>query len=120
MLPEIHKLCFVCSLLALATHSSSADELKPVSWREAGVLDAPEAFQAAAADERHVYAIANTKIARYDRTTGERLAESTGEAQHINSGFFWDGKLYAAHSNYPRTPERSELKVLDPATMRLT
>jgi endonuclease/exonuclease/phosphatase family metal-dependent hydrolase len=90
-----------------------------IAWRQTATLAAPEAFQAAAADERHIYAIANTKIAQYDRATGKRLAESTGEARHLNSGFFWEGKLYTAHSNYPLTPEKSELMVLDPATMRL-
>jgi hypothetical protein len=90
-----------------------------VVWRLAGTLAAPEAIQAAAADEAHVYAIANSQIAKYERATGRRIAVSTGPAQHLNSGFFWEGKLYAAHSNYPRQPERSEIKVLDPATMRL-
>jgi len=77
------------------------------------VLAAPEAFQAAAADDKHVYAITNDRIARYDRATGRRLAVSTGEARHLNSGFLWEGKLYCAHSNYPLKPEQSEIKVLD-------
>jgi len=85
-----------------------------------GSLSAPEANQAAAADERFVYAIDNAVIAQYDRSTGRRLAGSTGEAKHLNSGFLLDGKLYCAHSNYPRKPEKSELKVLDPATMALS
>lgn len=38
----------------------------------------------------------------------------------INSGFLNEGKLYCAHSNYPRTPERSEIKVLDVETMELS
>ena len=89
------------------------------AWRTSATLAAPEAIQAAAADQSHVYAIANREIAKYDRQTGQRVAVSTGPAQHLNSGFFWRGRLYAAHSNYPRVPEKSEIKVLDPATMRL-
>lgn len=89
-------------------------------WRETQRLAAPEAFQAAAADERYAYAIANRVIARYDRRTGEKLAASHGPAEHLNSGFFHEGKLYCAHSNYPKRPEQSEVKVLDPETMELT
>jgi hypothetical protein len=84
------------------------------SYAQATVLAAPEANQAAAADEQFVYAIDNSVIAKYDRATGKRLAVSTGEAKHLNSGFLWKGKLYCAHSNYPRKPEQSEIMVLDP------
>lgn len=92
----------------------------PTQWRQTRVLAAPEAFQAAAADETFVYAIANRVVAKYDRASGERVAVSTGEARHLNSGFFWNGKLYCAHSNYPQVPEISEIKVLDPKTMTLS
>jgi hypothetical protein len=84
-----------------------------------GALPAREANQAAAADERFVYAVDNAVVAKYDRATGRRLAVSTGEAKHLNSGFLLAGKLYCAHSNYPRKPEQSEIKVLDPETMTL-
>jgi oligopeptidase B len=90
-----------------------------VLWNKTGVLAAPEANQAAAADEHFVYAIDNTQVAKYDRTTAKRLAVSTGPAKHLNSGFLWEGRLYCAHSNYPRTPELSEIKVLDVKTMEL-
>jgi hypothetical protein len=32
----------------------------------------------------------------------------------------WQGRLYCAHSNYPQKPERSDIKVLDTETLRLT
>ena len=114
----VGKFAFAALLIA-GTAPGTAAEPQPAVWRETGTLAAPEAFQAAAADEHHIYAIASAKIAKYDRKTGQRLAESTGDAQHLNSGFLWQGKLYAAHSNYPRTPEQSEIKVLDPDSMRL-
>jgi hypothetical protein len=79
-----------------------------------------EANQAAAADEKYIYAIDNRRIAQYDRETGKRLAESKGEALHLNSGFLWEGKLYCAHSNYPLTPAQSEIMALDIASMELT
>lgn len=109
----------VLLLACLAARLSQAQESKVV-WEQTGVLPAKEAVQAAAADERFVYAISSTCIAKYDRATGQRLATSTGEAEHLNSGFFWNGKLLCAHSNYPRMPERSEIKVLDPDSMRIT
>lgn len=82
-------------------------------------LGAKLAHQAAAADPKYVYAISNSVIARHDRESGEEIARSTGEAQHLNSGVFWKGKLYCAHSNYPRKPHESSIRVLDPATMKL-
>ena len=91
-----------------------------VVWKETGTLSAPEAHQAAAADDKFVYAITNTLVAKYDRQSGEKLATSTGEAKHLNSGFLWERRLYCAHSNYPQTPEQSEIKVLDLESLRLT
>ncbi|MFO0930865.1 MAG: endonuclease [Gemmataceae bacterium] len=84
-----------------------------------GSLRSPHATQAAAADAATVYAVSSTTVARYDRATGKALGVSTGQAEHLNSGFLWQGKLYCAHSNYPKRPHRSDLRVLDPATMRL-
>lgn len=91
----------------------------PPKWRVTRIISAPEATQAAAADERFAFAISSTSVAKYDRETGQRVAVSTGEVRHLNSGFLWKEKLYCAHSNYPRKPERSELMVLDPESMRL-
>ena len=67
-----------------------------------------------------MYAITNTKVAKYDRQSGMLIATSTGDAKHLNSGFLWQGRLYCAHSNYPLTPEQSEIKVLDVETMTLS
>ncbi|MBI5757400.1 MAG: endonuclease [Planctomycetales bacterium] len=119
----MQRLAMTCALLLLGTATACpicGEENSKIVWKQTGVLPAPEAVQAAAADEKHVYAITNTLVAKYDRRSGERLATSTGEAKHLNSGFMWEGKLYCAHSNYPQTPERSEIKVLDVESMRLT
>ena len=89
-------------------------------WKAARKMPAPEAHQAAAADKDFVYAITSRAVAKYDRKTGQRVAVSTGAARHLNSGFFWKGKLLCAHSNYPLKPERSEIKVLDVGSMKLT
>jgi uncharacterized membrane protein YfcA len=80
----------------------------------------PHATQAAAADGEHLYAISNTTVARYDRGTGRLVATATAPGtEHLNSGFFHDGRMYCAHSNYPHTPHESDIRVYDPATDRL-
>lgn len=109
---RINALALLC-LPALAHAAGTA-------YVQTRALSAPEANQAAAADERFVYAVDNKVVGKYDRATGMLLARSMGEAKHLNSGFLWAGKLYAAHSNYPAKPERSEIMALDPESMALT
>jgi dienelactone hydrolase len=109
--------------LTLVLGCSSAPAAPPdqqPTWATTRTIPAEEAHQAAAADEKFLYAISSTKVAKYDRQTGQRLATSTGEAKHLNSGFLWQDKLYCSHSNYPALPEQSEIKVLDIETMQLT
>jgi dienelactone hydrolase len=91
-----------------------------VAWKETRSIRVLHATQAAATDPRHFYAIDNSKVAKHDRVSGELLAISSGDAIHLNSGFLWEGKLVCAHSNFPATPERSQIKVLEPETMELT
>ena len=113
--------CLLAANLFVGATNSRGEELPSEIWPRARSFPAAEAHQAAAADDKFVYAIANSVIAKYDRMTGEKIAVSSGEkATHLNSGFVWEGRLYCAHSNYPKTPEQSEIMVLDPATMTLS
>lgn len=112
---RVRLLCVM--LLAVPCATLAAAE---PAYVESGSVAAAEATQAAAADEQFLYAISSTQVAKYDRRSGERLALSTGKASHLNSGYFWEGKLYCAHSNFPKTPAQSELMQLDPATMQLS
>jgi endonuclease/exonuclease/phosphatase family metal-dependent hydrolase len=89
-------------------------------WKAERKLPAAEAHQAAAAEGKFIYAITSRGVAKYDRNSGKRVATSEGAAKHLNSGFFWKGKLLCAHSNYPLKPERSEIKALDTDSMKLT
>lgn len=84
-----------------------------------GSMPSPLANQAAAADEKFVYVVDDGVISKHDRSTGKELARSIGKAQHLNSGFLWQGKLYCAHSNYPKKPHQSDIRVLDPESMKL-
>ncbi len=115
--PRLNFAYFVIALLVCAQSTGAAETN---GWQTVKELAAPEAFQAAAADTQFVYAIASRQVAKYDRATGKRIALSTGEAKHLNSGFLWRGRLLCAHSNYPQTPERSEIKVLNTKTMKLS
>lgn len=89
------------------------------AYVENSSMASPHATQAAAADAGFIYVVSSKVIAKLDRSTGRELAISTGDASHLNSAIILDGKIYAAHSNFPRKPEQSDLRVLDPATMKL-
>lgn len=117
-LPSVRWLLMAACVLGLAANANGEETAR--GWRETNSFAAPEARQAAAVDQRFVYAIASDVVAKYDRASGHLLARSQGAATHLNSGFLADDKLYLAHSNYPARPEHSEIKVLDPATMRLS
>ncbi|QDU27880.1 hypothetical protein ETAA8_29710 [Anatilimnocola aggregata] len=118
----------LCALVTASFLPAGAHGLEPAestkqgpAWEQTKSIAAPEAHQAAAADEKYAYAITNSKIAKYDRKTDQRVATSTAKivVKHLNSGFFHEGKLYCAHSNYPLKPEQSEIMLLDPASMEI-
>jgi hypothetical protein len=89
-------------------------------WTTSRRLATPHATQAAAADADHLYAVSSTTVARFDRRTGRLLdTASSPTAQHLNSGFFHDGRMYLAHSNYPATPHASDIRVYTPGQNRL-
>lgn len=97
----------------------AAEPVKP-GWQLSASFPAPEAHQAAAADDQHVYVISSTVVAAYDRSTGERQWVSRGGgASHLNSGFLWQGKLLCAHSNYPDQPNTSQIKAVDLSSREL-
>jgi hypothetical protein len=111
------------TLLIAAWHLPNALASLVVSHtlrEKVGECSVSEANQSSTADDRFLYAITNTLVAKYDQGTGQRVAVSTGKAEHLNSGFLWDGRVYCAHSNYPKLPEQSKIMVLDPETMRLS
>ncbi len=103
-----------------AAPSGSALPTLP-GYTEVRRLPSPHATQAAAADATRLFAISNTTVATYDRETGQLLATATAAGtEHLNSGFFHEGKLYAAHSNYPELPHASDIRVFDPETNTLS
>ena len=110
----------VSLLLWTAAPDESKLDLKP-GWKAVGDgLKSEHATQAAAATDAHVFVVSSTTVALYDRVTGKLLAASKDKAEHLNSAFVWKGKVYCAHSNYPKTPETSEIRVYDPETNKLS
>jgi hypothetical protein len=81
-----------------------------------------EARQGVGVDADAFYAVDNTVIAKYDKKTGTVIAkwegDGDGSATHLDSAAVVDGKLYAAHSNYPAWPMTSSIEVWDAATMK--
>jgi hypothetical protein len=111
--------CGVSSGLIHAAEATSALPLEP-GWTTTALLASPHATQAAAADERHVYAISSTTVAWYARPGGHLVGTATTpDTRHLNSGFIHAGKVYCAHSNYPHEPHESDIRVFDPATGQL-
>lgn len=85
-------------------------------------MPAAEARQGVAADARSVFAIANSRIARYEKSTGKRLALWSGDPKrfpHVNSCARHARALVCAASNYPAVPMRSEVLTFDADTLRL-
>lgn len=81
---------------------------------------APEARQGVAVDARHLYAVANSVIAKYDKETGAKVAEWRGDPvrfPHINSCAVIEGKLVCASSNFPAVPHVSSVEIFDPETL---
>ena len=80
-----------------------------------------EARQAVAVDAEAFYAVDNTTIAKYDKKTATLIAKWDGEntgAIHLDSATVVDGKLYAAHSNYPAWPMVSSIEIFDAASLK--
>jgi hypothetical protein len=91
------------------------------AFQEVRRIRSDRARQAPAADTAHVYAIDNRAIAKHDKRTGELVdsweGDDDGPIIHLNSGIVLDGRLYAAHSNYPGLPMVSSIEVFDVETM---
>ena len=81
----------------------------------------PEANQSVGVDARYFYAVDNQAIGKYDKLTGELVERwqgpSEGPIMHLDSAMLMDGKLYAAHSNYPDWPMTSSVEIFDADTM---
>jgi hypothetical protein len=118
---SVRALCFAAILFA-ALPAMAEDAGSPQGSSELiQRFQIKEARQAVAVDADAFYAVDNTAIAKYDKKTGTLIAKWDGKdsgAIHLDSGVVVDGKLYAAHSNYPDWPMVSSIEIWDAATMK--
>ena len=72
---------------------------------QTGEFTVKEANQGVGVDAAHFYAVDNYTIGKYDKKTGKLVkkwqGDKTGPILHLDSAMLMDGKLYAAHSNWP-------------------
>lgn len=79
-----------------------------------------EAGQGAAAAGDSFYAVVNTRIGRYAKDDGRKLAEWVGDPTqvvHLNACAVLEARLMCAHSNFPHVPMVSSVEVFDPLTL---
>jgi hypothetical protein len=110
---------FVSTLLAFgAALTCSA---KP-TLEQIGEFSIKEANQGIGVDAAHFYAVDNQVIAKYDKKTGALVKKWEGDKKgpilHLDSAMLMNGKLFAAHSNYPDWPMTSSVEIFDAETMR--
>ena len=83
---------------------------------------APEAYQGVGVDADHFYAVTDRAIGKYDKKSGKLVGRWEGPKDgpiiHLDSAVVVEGKLYAAHSNYPALPMTSSVEIWDAATMQ--
>jgi hypothetical protein len=88
---------------------------------QVGEFAAKEANQGVGVDDRHFYAVDNQVIGKYDKKTGKLIKRWQGDKKgpilHLDSAMLMNGKLYAAHSNYPEWPMTSSIEIFDAETM---
>lgn len=82
---------------------------------------APEARQGVAVDAGYFYAVANTRIAKYDKRTGAKAGEWIGDGRrilHLNSCTVDGAQLVCANSDFPELPMASSVEFFDTTTMK--
>ena len=82
---------------------------------------APEARQGVAVDADHFYAVVNSRIGKYRKADGVKVAEWVGDRigiRHLNSCVIDARELVCANSNYPQTPMASSVEVFDAGTLQ--
>lgn len=104
------------ALLVAAVSLEAQSALTPIAE-----FEVPEAGQGVGVDGRHFYAVSDTTLAKYDKQTGRLVARwsqpAGGPLIHLDSAMVKDGRIYAAHSNYPAWPMTSSLEVFDADTL---
>ena len=112
------------ALVALAAAAAAAQNPPPAPPTPAQLpaaelmhrWTAPEARQGVAVDGTHFYAIVNSRIGKYRKADGVKVAEWVGDRiaiRHLNSCIVDGRELICANSNYPQTPMASSVEIFD-------
>lgn len=111
----------VLACLVIPAATSRCEDRRTWQHTELRRFPAAEAHQGVAVDGEHFYAISNREIGKYRKSDGHRVSgwkgAEDGAIQHLNSGFVRGGRLYVAHSNFPKQPAESSLEIWDTTTM---
>jgi hypothetical protein len=81
-------------------------------------IDSADAVQGIAMNANRVFTVANRSISEYDKFSGKLVStwssiQTELSVVHLDSGVIHAGRLYAAHSNWPRVPMESSVEVFD-------
>jgi hypothetical protein len=107
----------MCACFAIGSPEASAAP----ALEQIGEFAVKEANQGVGVDANHFYAVDNYAIGKYDKNTGKLVKKWEGDKKgpilHLDSAMLMDGKLYAAHSNWPDWPMTSSLEIFDAEKM---
>ena len=107
---------FAASLALIVAPAIAAPALEQL-----GEFPIKEANQGVGVDANYFYAVDNTTIGKYDKKTGKLVKKweekKDGPIEHLDSALLMDGKIYCAHSNYPKWPMTSSLEIFDAETL---
>lgn len=121
-LTTLSVICALACMPAMAQQPGSSPKPDQARFEEIARFKSEAARQGVAADAEYFYAVTDLGIAKHEKKTGKLVTEWKGPKDgpiiHLDSGAIVDGKLYAAHSNYPQEPMTSSVEVWDPATMQ--
>jgi hypothetical protein len=110
---------FIFSVLLFL--SAAPDSTAAPALQHVGEFAVPEANQGVGVDAKYFYAVDNQSIGKYDKKSGKLIKKWKGDKKgpilHLDSAMAMDGRLYAAHSNYPTWPMTSSLEIFDAETM---
>ena len=111
----------IAIITALFCFTDSHPQERYPRFEQLKVFNIPEANQGIAVNDEYFYAIDNRAIGKYLKSTGKPVKkcadEENGPFIHLNSGVVVDGKLVAAHSNFPGIPMTSSVEIWDAETL---
>jgi hypothetical protein len=91
------------------------------STKELRRIPAEEANQGVATDAHYIYAIDDSKIGKYDKATGKRVASFEGDPKvfiHMNRCTVIAAELVCAMSNFPNLPQISSVEWFSTQTLK--